>query len=294
MKLLKHLLLTASFLAASSCLAEEPSTFRVALVQLNSSNAGNYDEMLNAAIEGKNGGADLVVFPESSAFGWLNPTVFTDAQPIPGDISDRFSKLAKKSGVWVAAGLAERGPKAGDGIYHAYDSAILLNPKGELVLHHRKNNVLRNAFNKEKCPSSIGTEGCSYTAGNDVSIANTPFGKTSLLVCADAYTYETSTLDKVKQLKPDVVIIPWGVAAEKQSQCGKKYYNATIMAANAARYLKTAHVIGANATGKRPYGRYQPSVYCGNSGYATPTGAIGGMANTAEPIVFIDIPRGQQ
>ena len=67
-------------------------------------------------------------------------------------------------------------------------------------------------------PPSIGINGCSYAAGSEVTIADTPFGSTALVVCADAYTYDTSTLDKVKSLNPEVVLVPWGVAAGKMWQ----------------------------------------------------------------------------
>ena len=245
--------------------------------------------MLSAAKTARAAGAELVVYPESSAFGWLNPKVFIDAQPIPGPISDKFSSIAKRTNIWIATGIAEKGPKAEDNFHHVYNSSILLNPKGKIVLHHRKNNVLKNVFNSDECPSSIGINGCNYMAGSEITVAETPFGKTTLLVCADAY--DTTTLDKVKSLSPEVVIIPWGVAASKHEECGKEYFNATRYAAKAAKYLGTAHVIGANAIGMRPYGRFLPSVYCGNSGYATPSGQIGGIANTTDSIAYFDIPR---
>ena len=266
-------------------------TFRVSLIQLDSAKVGNYSQMLEAALTAKSEGAELVVFPESSAFGWLNPKVFTDAKPIPGATSDKFSSIAKKAGLWVAAGLAEKGPSIKDQYSSAYDAGVLINPSGDIVIHHRKNSVIKNAFKPEECPPSLDGDGCSYTAGSKVSVVDTPFGRTTLLVCADAYTYDVTTLDKVKLLKPDVVIVPWGVAAAKQEECGQQGFNATAYAAQTAKYLGTSYVIGANAKGERPYGRFLPSVYCGNSGFATPSGDIGGVANSTDDIVYFDVPR---
>ena len=179
----------------------------------------------------------------------------------------------------------------GSGYNHPYDSGILIENKGDIVIHHRKNNVLGNAFNPDECPPPLGNDGCSYLAGQGVSVVDTPFGRTTLLVCADAYIDDLTTLNQVKQLEPDVVLIPWGVTAGKLEDCGKEYFNATGFASQAAKYLGTSYVIGANATGERPYGRFLPSVYCGNSGFATPSADIGGVANTSDQMVFFDVPR---
>src|SRR6266404_3513569 len=131
----------------------------VALVQLPSEQVGNFDAMLGYARQAKEQGAELIVFPEGSVFGWLNPAVFTKAAPIPGVYSDKFAAIAKTANIWVAAGLAEKGPKAGEGsqqdAYEAYDSGILINPQGEWVLHHRKYNLRQSG--------AVGLFRCVYS-----------------------------------------------------------------------------------------------------------------------------------
>jgi predicted amidohydrolase len=206
----------------------------VAMVQLQSSDAGNFAKMTALAQQAKAQGAQLVIFPEGSVFGWLNPAVFTQAAPIPGTYSDQFVAIATSVNIWVAAGLAERGPKAGPGslpnAYQAYDSGLLINPQGQIVLHHRKFNVLKNAFDPAACQAILNEPQCAYTPGplSDISVVQTPFGKTSLLVCSDAYTYPpASALNTLKALSPDFVIVPWGITAGQQSQCGTSGFNAT-------------------------------------------------------------------
>jgi predicted amidohydrolase len=83
----------------------------VAMVQLQSSDAGNFDKMKSLAQQAKAQGAQLVIFPEASDFGWLNPAVFTQAAPIPGTYSDKFAAIATSVNIWVAAGLSERARK---------------------------------------------------------------------------------------------------------------------------------------------------------------------------------------
>ncbi len=271
---------------------------RVAVVQLDSTQVGNFDAISGFAREAKALGAELVIFPESSAFGWLNPEVFTDAAPIPGDTSAKFASIAANANIWIAAGLAERGEKVGSNpdVFEVYDSGLLVNPKGEIVLRHRKFNVLKNSFEPSKCPAVFGTQGCSYAAGplSDITTAQTPFGRTAILVCADAYTYDTTALRKLKAQHPDFVIVPWGVAAGSQAECGLEDFNAAEYASKAARFLESAFVVGANPVGPRPYGRFLPSWYCGTSGYADPTGKIGGVADTTQDIAVFDIPLRQR
>jgi predicted amidohydrolase len=260
----------------------EQISFKVAAVQLQTSDEGDFVKMKALAAKAKQNGAQLVIFPESSVFGWLNPAVFTDAEPIPGKFSNQFSAIAKNVNIWVAAGLAEKGPKAGPdslpNAFQAYDSGILINPQGKIVLHHRKYNVLKNAFNPDACKKILGQAQCNYTPGplSDITTVQTLFGKTSIVVCADAYVptaYNSGlALKKLKTLRPEFVIVPWGITAGTQNECGSSGFNATDYASQAAGFLKSGFVVGANALGPRLYGKYLPSVYCGTSGYADPTG----------------------
>jgi len=273
---------------------------RAAVVQLDASDAGDFAKMAKFAMKAKRDGAELIIFPEGSLLGWLNPAVFTQAPPIPGQATTELQNIAKTAQIWIASGLAEQGVQASNGVHYAYDSAVLINPHGDIILHQRKNNVLKNAFVAEKCPKSVlnKTGGCNYKQGplSDIKVAQTPFGKTTLLVCADAYTASTSgqespVLKKVKNLKPNFVIVTWGVGAQSEAQCGQKWFNATDYASDAAKVIETATVIGANAVGERPYGRFRPAVYCGYSGFTFPSGAVGGVVSNAKAgISYFDIP----
>lgn len=263
-------------------------TFRVVTVQLKSSQVGDFTVINQLIQKAANAGAQLVVLPESSVHGWLNPNVFTDAEPIPGTASTQFSAMARNNNVWIAAGLAEQGASINNGTHYAFDSGILIDPTGEIIIHHRKYQVLKNAF--ASCPQ--GFDNCQYSQGplSDITVVNTPFGRTALLVCADAYTWDTTALAKLKALKPQTVIVPWGVGAATQNECGNDGFNATTYSAAAASFLGSAYVVGANAVGVRPYGRFRPAVYCGNSGYANPDGTVGGESDTMQQFGLFDIP----
>lgn len=270
-------------------------TALVALIQLSASEVGDFDLMQQRIEYAKAEGAELVVFPEGSVLGWLNPRVFFASYVIPGLPSYWFSAMAQANDIWIAVGMAERGPQAGvqPSIHAAYDSGLLINPQGEIVLHHRKYTVLKNAFDQQDCQNMFGQPGCSYLAGplSDITVVDTPFGRTALLVCADAYTQDMTVLTRLNELQPEFVIVVWGVGSVSQSDClTNDDDNATRYAAKAAAFLGTATVVGANARGPRIFGRFLPAWYCGESGYALPSGAIGGVANTTESFVFFNVP----
>jgi N-carbamoylputrescine amidase len=287
------LILLISLLSLTSLLASPASAkekFCVAVVQLASTDAGNFAKIDSFVKVAKRNGANLVVFPEESLFGWLNPIVFQKAAPIPGKYSDKFVDIALRNRIWISVGIAEEGPRI-DSIYHeAYDSGILINPSGIIVLHHRQHNVVKNAF--DQCPPSYGKNFCSYTPGplSDIKVARTPFGRTAILVCADAYTYDKTVLNILKALKPQFVIINWGVTAAVVDSCGKQSYNATADADSAAKVLGSAYVVGANGRGNRPYGRFLPSCYCGTSGVANAAGQSVATTTVSEPIHYFFIP----
>ena len=268
-------------------------TVTVALVQLPSAEVGDWDDIQLFVQEASNKGADFVVFPESSYLGWLNPAVFEQAVPIPGDVTQQLGRIASDFNVWIAFGTSEQGPSAGDGVYYPYDSGVIISPNGDIALHARKHNVLENSFTPSDCPPEVQNPGggCNYLAApvDNLGVVETPLGTTAILVCADAYTYDTAALDRVKSLGAEAIIVVWGVTAGQKDQCGSDGFNATTYAQSAATYTG-ALVIGANAVGNRPYGRYQPSVYCGYSGISAPDGAIIGETETDGGVFVYEVP----
>ncbi len=275
----KLFLSTLFFVCFTVVYAQAPSSINIAIAQLRTNDVGNFTKIQTLVKQAKSKGADLIVFPESSVFGWLNHEAFVKSEPVPGYYSNKFAEIAKSENIWLVTGLAERGPKIDSeyekDVYSVYDSAILIDPHGKIVLHTSKFNVLKNAFDPAMCKTFLNQEQCNYTPGNlsDIKTVNTPFGKIAILVCSDAFTYPPhEALDALKKLKPDLVIIPWGITASTISECGSEWFNdASTYAAKAASYLN-AFVIGANAVGENNYGKYHPSVYCGTSGYAIPGG----------------------
>ena len=219
---------------------------RIALAQifcLDGDRSGNFVRIENAIIEAKEKGAELVCFPETSVLGWVNPDAHQRANPIPGDDSERLCELAKKYTISLCIGLAEKENEK------LFDSAILIDNDGNVLLKHRKMNILKKIMTPP------------YTPGEEVNVVKTKFGKIGILICADSFKSEI--LNQMKDLKPDLVLIPYGWAYEEEGwPAHAKKLSETVQ--NAARKIG-APVIGTDLVGEISHGPWTGQVYGGSS-----------------------------
>jgi predicted amidohydrolase len=197
----------------------------------------------NAARQARDAGADIICLPETVILGWVNSDAHKRAYPIPGKDSSRLCELAKKYQIYLCAGLAE---KSGDELY---DSAVLIDDKGQIILRHRKINLLTYLMTPP------------YTAGKEINVAETKFGKIGLLICAD--THSDDILSRMAALKPDLLLVPYGYAAPENRwpRHGKELERVITTAAR-----KTgAAAIGTNLVGVITKGPWEGRVYGGQS-----------------------------
>jgi predicted amidohydrolase len=171
---------------------------RIAVCQIlciDGDRSGNFARIERALLQAKDAKAQIACFPESVILGWENPDAHKKAEPIPGKDSERITELARKFTMMIAIGIDE---KDGDRLY---DSAILVDSGGRILLKHRKINVLPELMDP---PYSTGKPG-------DISAVDTPFGRIGIMICADTFTADH--IDRMKKLRPDLVLIPYGWAA---------------------------------------------------------------------------------
>ena len=116
------------------------SSFTLALIQMRvdgGDKQGNLRRAEERLAEAASKGAAVAVLPEALTLGWTHPSARTEADGIPdGESFQRLRAAAERHRFYVCAGLVER---AGDRIFN---SAILIAPTGDLLLHHRKLNEL--------------------------------------------------------------------------------------------------------------------------------------------------------
>lgn len=82
-------------------------------------------------------GLDLIVFPEYSTQG-LNTAKWTEdwyLDTVPGMYTDVYAKACKEEGIYGVFSILEKNP---DDPEHPFNSAVMINPEGEIVLHYRK------------------------------------------------------------------------------------------------------------------------------------------------------------
>ena len=113
-------------------------------------------------------GCDLAILPETLDLAWTHPSVFDEAEVIPGLRSDFFSNLAIIHNMWICVGLTE---KKGSSIFN---TAILIDRMGEIQLKHHKINLLEVEFP-------------FYKMGTKLEVVETEFGRIGVNICADNY-----------------------------------------------------------------------------------------------------------
>jgi predicted amidohydrolase len=146
-------------------------------------------------------GCRLVVLPECMDLGWTDPSARRLAQPIPGPHTERLARCAVATGVCVVSGLVER---AGDRLYNA---AVLINPRGQLLLVHRKINELDIAHDL-------------YSIGDRVAVAHTALGTLGVNICADNFPNSLAIGHVLARMGAQVLLSPsaWAVDADHDNR----------------------------------------------------------------------------
>ncbi len=228
---------------------------RIAMCQivcLDGDRRGNLERIERAVDEAAAAGAQIACLPESAILGWVNPDAHRRAQPIPGEDSDRLCEIAKRHKMHLCVGLDE---KAGEGLY---DSALLIDDGGRILLKHRKIILLSELMTPP------------YSAGKDVGVVQTRFGRIGVLICAD--THENQILEQMARQKPELVLAPYGYAAPEEAwpEHGGELER---VVTNAAKVLD-APAIGTNLIGQITHGPWAGRTYAGHSVAADRTGKI--------------------
>ncbi|MCW5978391.1 MAG: carbon-nitrogen hydrolase family protein [Bryobacteraceae bacterium] len=174
--------------------------FRLAMGQMLVA-PGEPDRNMTRAVEmirrSAEEGCRVVVLPECLDLGWTDPSAGWAALPIPGARSQELAEAARAGGVYVVAGLTERD---GD---QAYNAAVLLSPKGELLLRHRKINELDIA-------TSI------YATGTDLAVRRTELGTIGVTICADNFPDSLALAHSAARMGAQMLLSPcaWAVDAD--------------------------------------------------------------------------------
>jgi len=248
---------------------------RVALAQIpieDGNLARNMELARVVAAEAKRQNVQFLNFPEAADWGWLHQQARRDAFPIPGIYTDFLADLAQRYQIWISTGCLER---VGDNVYN---SAVIVNRFGQIVLKHRKIDTL-TWLTKDL-----------YDPGEpqDIKVVETEFGTIGMTICADNFN-----LDRPKRVASQgawLLVAPHGFAAEpdKSKQNSKEYEDHILKVAREARLW----VIATDAVlGTVQGGAWKGWRHSGCSVIARPDGTAAATGKFLEPdLVIFDIP----
>lgn len=212
--------------------------------------------------------ADVVVLPECSLVGWLDPNARSAAEPIDGPTVSALAQLAAARGVALVCGIEE----ARDG--HTFNAAVLIDAQGTLLLTHRKVNELDVAA-------------ATYARGDSLAITSLHGIPVAVTICADSWI--ACITDVVHLMGARVVFSPSAWAADVGSE-----------AANAAwieqRYRERVgdrdlYLIGVNGVGPVTRGPWAGKVLHGDSLVMGPGGRVLASGRRGAPdLVIVDLP----
>ncbi len=221
-------------------------------------------------------GAQLVLLPETLDLGWTHPTARAQASAVPdGDSCGALAEAARRAGVYVCAGLVER-----DG-ERVYNSAVLLDDRGRLLLRHRKINELE-----------IGLP--YYDRGDRLNVVDTPLGRLGVMICADARAEGAAVTRSLGLMGATGILSPcaWAVPADHDNDArpyGQEWLDA--YAPVAQRF--GCWIAGVSNVGPIPAGPWAGRLCIGRSLVVAPDGAPaawGPYGPQAEALLRVDLP----
>ena len=192
-------------------------------------------------------GAEICVLPECMDIGWATPEAPALAQPIPGTVSDRLCRIARRHHVWLACGLTER---EGDRIYNA---AVLICANGTIRALHRKINILTDVE-------------AMYAVGDRLSVTETPFGKVGIAICADNLSPSLCLGHSLARMGAQMILSPsaWAVTPDRD-EAEHPYGQEWHVPYQALSSLYRIPVVGVSNVGEMPVGAWAGWKAIGNS-----------------------------
>ena len=254
---------------------------QVAVVPEKAANIESVSVILSRAVEARN--PDILVLPEiwnspyaTSAFP-ANAEKLPDIGQQPDALQSPSSSMlctnAKKYGVWIVGGsIPERVIDELTGKEQIYNTCLVINSQGEVVGKHRKIHL----FDIDVPGRMTFKESDSLSAGKELCIVETPWGKLGVGICYDIRFPELSMIMRARGCKmlifPGAFNMVTGPAHWELLQRARAVDNQLFVAT-----CSPARVEGAGY------------VAWGHSSVINPWGEVIAKAGVGEETVFADI-----
>lgn len=170
-------------------------TFGLCQLSVSSDKQTNLQNARQAILQAKD--ADIIVLPEV----WNSPydsTAFPQhAEPADGPSCRLLSALARETGKYIVGGSI---PEVADG--RIYNTAFVFDPQGNTIARHRKMHL----FDISVAGGQHFKESDTLTAGDAVTVFDTPYGKLGLCIC---YDYRFPELARLMALRgAQAILVP--------------------------------------------------------------------------------------
>ena len=126
--------------------------------------------------EAAENGAQIAVLPEMFNCPYENACFPVYAEPAGGETWQFLSHIAKELGIYLAGGSVPE--REGDAIYN---TCYLFSPQGEELARHRKVHL----FDIDVPGGQRFMESDTLTAGDQITVVDTPLGKLGIAICFD-------------------------------------------------------------------------------------------------------------
>ena len=160
---------------------------KIALIQMNvrsgkSANLSHAEKLVSRAAAG---GADLVILPEMFCCEYNNNAFLEQREPAGGVIWQSLASSAAENKIWLIGGSI---PEA-DG-ERTYNTSFVFDRSGRQVTSHRKMHL----FDIDVEGGQSFRESQTFTAGDQITVFETEFGRMGLCICFDIRFPELSRL----------------------------------------------------------------------------------------------------
>ena len=160
---------------------------KVSIIQMNISpkKEDNLERAAALVRDAAAQGADIAVLPEMFCCEYTTSAFLSNCEPAGGLIWSTLSEAAKSSGIYLVGGTMPElcGEKM-------YNTGFVFDPDGAQIARHRKMHL----FDIDVDGGQKFKESLTFTAGDEVTVFDTKFGKVGLIICFDIRFPELSRL----------------------------------------------------------------------------------------------------
>lgn len=237
----------------------------------------NAERMKCFAQEVAEKGSELIVFPELSNIGYVNPVTIGQvpsfdsktsaiefaakyikaSEPVPGPTTELLGEATSKYGVYIVVGISQLHPVIPATLYN---SAVLIGPSGVIGIHHKMHIPLNERY--------------YFFPGNTADVYRTDIGNIGMTVCYDGRFPE---LTRILSLKgAEIICAIWNTPGVEHMDPMSHKYRAHVRAQENGNYFLACNRVGKEGDVS----------FLGHSAIAKPDGGIVAYSDSQEEEVI--------